>query len=125
MRIRLKNSAQSNHFFSIASRFALNSLPAFPFREFVAIGDLVADFEQKLKILHRARKVPGGIKICCLIWTLAVAVSAIGRKSLAIAVFLSASKSSPQSATIFFATSSVIQERARQESCCQSGNEKN
>src|SRR5207237_3699015 len=33
----------------------------FPVREILSIGDLVADFEQKLNILHRARKVPGGI----------------------------------------------------------------
>jgi hypothetical protein len=33
----------------------------FPFREFVAIGDLVTDFEEKLNILNRAGEFPFGI----------------------------------------------------------------
>ena len=35
---------------------------SFPFRKFVAVGDLVANFEEKLNILHCAGEVPLGIK---------------------------------------------------------------
>src|SRR5436309_15790898 len=48
----------------------------------------------------------------CLMSMLLFAFSATGRKSFEIADFLSASKSWPQSASSFLATSSVIHERA-------------
>src|SRR5206468_5297131 len=41
--------------------FCLKLASRFPLRELVAIGDLVADFEQKLNILHCAGEVPSGI----------------------------------------------------------------
>src|SRR4030095_9719488 len=41
--------------------FCLEFSARFPFRELVAIGDLVADFEEKLNILHRAGEIPFGI----------------------------------------------------------------
>src|SRR6476469_10305343 len=51
-------------------------------------------------------------RTCCLISMLALAFRATGRKFLVIADFLRASKSWPESANNFFATSKVIQERA-------------
>src|SRR4029079_12933451 len=51
-------------------------------------------------------------RICCLIAMLALAFRTTGRKSLVTADFLRASKSWPESANNFFATSKVIQERA-------------
>src|SRR3954447_25826264 len=51
-------------------------------------------------------------RTCCLISMLALAFSTTGRKFLAIADFLSASKSCPESVNNFFVTSKVIQERA-------------
>src|SRR5215475_10081013 len=51
-------------------------------------------------------------RTCCLISMLALAFRATGRKSLLIADFLRVSKSWPESANNFFATSSVIHERA-------------
>src|SRR5206468_8371716 len=41
--------------------FCLELASRFPFREFVAISDLVADFEQQLNILHGAGEIPPGI----------------------------------------------------------------
>ena len=40
--------------------FRLKLDAGFPFREFGAVGDLVADFEKKIDILHRAGEVPIG-----------------------------------------------------------------
>src|SRR4029077_5900817 len=51
-------------------------------------------------------------RTCCLISMLALAFRTTGRKSLVIADFLRPSKSRPESANNFFATSKVIQERA-------------
>src|SRR3954471_3284036 len=51
-------------------------------------------------------------RTCCLISMLASAFSTTGRKSLVIADFLRASKSWLESVNNFFATSSVIHERA-------------
>src|SRR5436853_1255654 len=48
----------------------------------------------------------------CLIWIFAFAFNVTGRNSFVIADFLRASKSWPQSANNFLATSSVIHERA-------------
>src|ERR1043166_4323008 len=51
-------------------------------------------------------------RTCCLISILVLVFRTTDRKSLAIADFLRASKSWPESANNFFATSKVIQERA-------------
>src|ERR1700747_1371637 len=51
-------------------------------------------------------------RICCLIAMLVLAFTTTGRKPLVIADFLRASKFWPESASNFFATSKVIQERA-------------
>src|SRR5207249_6918394 len=51
-------------------------------------------------------------RICCLITMLDFAFNATDRKCFVTADFFSASKSCPQSANNFFATSNVIHERA-------------
>src|SRR5204863_4622233 len=51
-------------------------------------------------------------RTCCLIAMLALAFRVTGRKFLVIADFLRPSKSWPESANNFFATSKVIHERA-------------
>src|SRR6266478_1220051 len=43
--------------------FWFEFVAGFPFRKFVGVGDLVADFEEKIDILDRAREVPVGIHL--------------------------------------------------------------